>query len=63
MSNLGLTRQQYSLLPIKERTIYVIRDNLTLWFQALANDEQIKELEANAKRNARSKTPASSDPA
>lgn len=58
MSNLGLTRQQYSLLPIKERTIYVIRDNLTSWFEALSTNEQIKEIEANAKRNARSKTPA-----
>lgn len=58
MSNLGLTRQKYSLLSARERTIFVVRDHLTMWFQALSDDAQMKELEANAKRNAHRSSPA-----
>lgn len=59
MSALGLNRKQYSLLSVKERAIYVVRDHLTEWFQTLATDAQIKELERNApKRNAHRKAPA-----
>ena len=60
MRGLNLTWEQYGLLPIRQRTIYVIRDHLSEWFQALSDNAQMKEFEANAKRNESSKAPTAS---
>lgn len=60
MRDLNLTWEQYGLLPIRQRTIYVIRDHLSEWFQALSDNAQMKEFAANAKRNESRKTPATS---
>lgn len=57
MRRLNLTWEQYGLLSVRQRTIYVIRDYLQGWFQALIDNTQMKELAANAKRNKSRKTP------
>lgn len=58
MLALGLDRTAYGLLSVKERTIYVIRDHLNDWFQALSDHAKLKEMKANAKRNEGRKAPA-----
>ena len=58
MGRLNLTWEQYGLLSVRQRTIYVIRDYLQEWFQSLSDNAQMKELTANAKRNESRKTPA-----
>lgn len=50
MRDLNLTWEQYGLLPVRQRTIYVIRDHLPEWFQSLTDNAQMKEMSANAKR-------------
>lgn len=59
MRELRLTWDEYGLLPVKKRTIYVIRDHIEDWFQALSDHAQMKEMKANAKRNEGRKTPTS----
>lgn len=58
MGRLNLTWEQYGLLSVRQRTIYVIRDYLQEWFQSLSDNAQMKELKASAKRNESRKTPA-----
>lgn len=58
MKELNLTWEQYGLLPVRIRAIYIIRDHLSEWFQSLADDAQIKEMKTNAKRSKNRKAPA-----
>lgn len=58
MQRLNLTWEEYGLLPGYQRTVYVIRDHLSEWFQTLSDNAQMKELQANAKRNESRKAPA-----
>ena len=51
MRRLNLTWEQYGLLPVEERAIYVVRDHMQEWFQALVDDARVKEMEAHAKRS------------
>jgi len=51
MSILRLDLESYGLLSVKERALYIVRDHLNSWFQALTDDVKIKEMKANAKRN------------
>lgn len=50
MSKLGLNRMSYSLLSVKERAMYIVRDHLSEWFQSLHDDQRIKEMQADAKQ-------------
>lgn len=58
MGRLNLTWEQYGLLSVRQRTVYIVRDHLQEWFQSLSDNAQMKELRANAKRNESRKTPA-----
>lgn len=60
MSVLRLDLETYSLLSVKERAMYIIRDHFSDWAQALSDNAKIKEMKANAKRNARSKSSTNS---
>lgn len=51
MRELGLDRETYGLLSVKERSMYIVRDHLDRWFQALSDHAKLKEMKANAKRN------------
>lgn len=51
MQALGLNLETYGLLSVRERAMYIIRDHLDEWFQALSDDAKIKEMKLNAKRN------------
>ena len=51
MSVLRLDLESYGMLSIKERAIYIVRDHLNDWFQALSDNAKIKEMKLNAKRN------------
>lgn len=55
MLALILNRQQYSQLSVKERTMYVVRDHLENWFQSLADNAKMKELEAHANKRVKSR--------
>lgn len=53
MRNMSLSREAYSYLSLKERTIYVVRDHISDWFQALSDEDRFKEMKLkNANRNA-----------
>lgn len=56
MLALGVDRKVYGLLSVKERTMYVVRDHLNDWYQALSDHAKIKEMKSNARRNEGRKT-------
>lgn len=51
MLALQLDLKEYGRLSVKERAMYIVRDHLNDWFQALSDHAKIKEMKANAKRN------------